>query len=101
MIIMFIKEDENLVREFKDLVDSNAIEDIIEGESLSGDEWVQIIVMASGIISSNVVQFLIHHMVRKKTIVRDNSGRIIEARDADDAIKLIRALSEQEKTEEK
>lgn len=101
MIIMFKKEDENLVREFKDLVDSNAIEDIIEGESLSGDEWIQIIVMASGIISSNVVQFLIHHMVRKKTIVRDNSGRIIEARDADDAIKLIRALSEQEKTEEK
>ena len=98
---MFKKEDENLVREFKDLVDSNAIEDIIEGESLSGDEWIQIIVMASGIISSNVVQFLIHHMVRKKTIVRDNSGRIIEARDADDAIKLIRALSEQEKTEEK
>ncbi len=101
MIIMFNRKDEDLIREFKDSIDPNAIEDTIEGESLSGDEWIQIIVFASSLISTNVVRFLIQYMKQQRIIVKDNSGRIIEARNVDDAIKILHALDEKEKSETK
>lgn len=99
MIIMFKRKDENLAKEFMDSIDSNSIKDIIESESLSGDEWIQIIVFASGLISTNVVRFLVQYIKSKRIIVKDNSGKIIEAGNADDAIKIIKALDEKEKSE--
>lgn len=97
MIIMFKKEEEKLVNEFKNSINPNDIEDTIECESLSGDEWIQIIVFASALISTNVVRFLVHYMKLKRIIVKDNYGRIIEARNVDDAIKIIKTLDEKER----
>lgn len=101
MIIMYKRKDEDLIREFLDSIDPKTIEDTIECESLSGDEWIQIIVLASGLISTNVVRFLVQYIKSKRIIIKDNNGIIIEARNADDAIKIIKALDEKEKSEMK
>ena len=98
---MFRKEDTILLEEFKEIVNANSIEYEVAGDSLSGDEWTQIIIAASAILSTNAVRFLVQYIKSRRVKVKDNSGKTIEAGNVKDAIRIIEELDKKEKIDEK
>lgn len=100
MTILFLKNDDETINEFKNLIDNNKIENEVEGESFSGEEWTQIIIATSAIMSTNIVRFLVQKMKCNKVII-EKDGITIHAKDADEAIKIFREIKDKEDMLEK